>query len=172
MVWVDESAFYLLPGLVRTYAPRGETPVLRLPLSRDHLAAISGITKEGRLFLRLQDRAYKSADVVAFLRQLLRCLRGTLLVIWDGAPIHRSQVIKDFLAAGAAKRLRLEPLPGYAPELNPDEGIWAYLKRVELRNVRCQDLEHLDDELRRAVKRLRHKRSVIRGCFHQSGYAA
>ncbi len=172
MVWVDESAFYLLPGLVRTYAPRGQTPVLRLPLSRDHLAAISGITKEGRLFLRLQDRAYKSPDVVAFLRQLLRCLRGTLLVIWDGAPIHRSQVIKDFLAAGAAKRLRLEPLPGYAPELNPDEGIWHYLKHVELRNVRCQDLAHLDDELTRAVKRLRHKKHVIQGCFRQCGYAA
>ena len=172
MVWVDESAFYLLPGVVRTYAPRGQTPVLRLPLTRDHLSAISGITQDGRLFLRLQDHAYKSPDVVEFLRQLLRCLRGKLLVIWDGAPIHRAEPIKDFLASGAAKRLRLEPLPGYAPELNPDEGIWHYLKHVELRNVRCQDLEHPDDELRRAVKRLRHKRSVIRGCFHQSGYAA
>jgi len=169
---VDESAFYLLPGVVRTFAPRGQTPVLRLPLTRDHLSAISGITRDGRLLLRVQARAFKSPDVVAFLRQLLRCLRGKLLVVWDGAPIHRAHPIKDFLAAGAAKRLRLEPLPGYAPELNPDEGIWHYLKHVELRNVRCQDLEHPDDELRRAVKRLRHKRSVIRGCFHQSGYAA
>jgi len=169
---VDESAFYLLPGVVRTFAPRGQTPVLRLPLTREHLSAISGITRDGRLLLRVQARAFKSPDVVAFLRQLLRCLRGKLPVVWDGAPIHRAHPIKDFLAAGAAKRLRLEPLPGYAPELNPDEGIWHYLKHVELRNVRCQDLEHLDDELRRAVKRLRHKRSVIRGCFHQSGYAA
>jgi len=169
---VDESAFYLLPGVVRTFAPRGQTPVLRLPLTREHLSAISGITRDGRLLLRVQARAFKSPDVVAFLRQLLRCLRGKLLVVWDGAPIHRAHPIKDFLAAGAAKRLRLEQLPGYAPELNPDEGIWHYLKHVELRNVRCQDLEHLDDELRRAVKRLRHKRSVIRGCFHQSGYAA
>jgi len=169
---VDESAFYLLPGVVRTFAPRGQTPVLRLPLTRYHLSAISGITRDGRLLLRVQARAFKSPDVVAFLRQLLRCLRGKLLVVWDGAPIHRAHPIKDFLAAGAAKRLRLEQLPGYAPELNPDEGIWHYLKHVELRNVRCQDLEHPDDELRRAVKRLRHKRSVIRGCFHQSGYAA
>ncbi len=66
MVWVDESAFYLLPGVVRTYAPKGQTPILRLPLTRDHLSAISGITQGGRLFLRLQDRAYKSADVVEF----------------------------------------------------------------------------------------------------------
>ncbi len=169
---MDESAFYLLPGVVRTFAPRGQTPVLRLPLTRDHLAAISGITQGGRLLLRVQDHAYKSADAVAFLRQLLRCLRGRVLVIWDGAPIHRSQVMKAFLASGAAKRLRLEHLPGYAPELNPDEGIWAYLKRVELRNVRCQDLAHLDDELTRAVKRLRHKKHVIQGCFRRCGYAA
>lgn len=168
---MDESAFYLLPGVVRTYAPRGRTPLLRLPLTRDHLSAVSGITKDGRLFLRLQDHAYKSADVVEFLRQLLRCLRGKVLVIWDGAPIHRAQPVKDFLASGAGRRLRLEPLPGYAPELNPDEGIWHYLKHVELRNVRCQDLAHLHDELTRAVKRLRHKKHVIRGCFRQCDYA-
>jgi len=171
VVWVDESAFSLLPGVVRTSAPTGRTPILKLPLTRDHLSAISGITKGGRLFLRLQDRAYRSTEVVEFLRQLLRCLRGKLLVIWDGAPIHRSQAIKDFLAQGAAKRLRLEALPGYAPELNPDEGIWTYLKHVELRTVRCQDLDHLYDELTRAAKRLRHKRRVIRGCFRQCGYA-
>jgi transposase len=168
---VDESAFYLLPGVVRTYAPRGQTPVLRLPLTRDHLSAISGITKEGRLFLRLQDRAYTSADVVPFLRQLLRCVRGKLLVIWDGASIHRGPPIKQYLAHGAAKRLRLETLPGYAPELNPEEGIWTYLKHVELKNVRCQDLDHLHDELTRAAKRLRHKTRVITGCFRQIGYA-
>ena len=112
---MDESAFYLLPGVGRTFAPRGQTPVLRLPLTRDHLSAISGITRDGRLLLRVQARAFKSPDVVAFLRQLLRCLRGKPLVVWDGAPIHRAHPIKDFLAAGAAKRLRLEPLPGYAP---------------------------------------------------------
>jgi transposase len=161
----------LLPGVVRTYAPKGQTPILKLPLSREHLSAISGITKDGRLLLRLQDRAYRSVDVVQFLRQLLRCARGPLLVIWDGAAIHRGQPIQDFLTRGAAKRIRLEMLPGYAPELNPDEGIWHYLKHVELKNVRCQDLDHLHDELTRAAKRARHKKHVIQGCFRQLGYA-
>jgi len=98
---------------------------------------------------------------VRFLTQLLRHLPGKLLVIWDGAPIHHGQPVKEFLASGAAKRLRLEQLPGYAPELNPDEGIWNYLKRVELRNLRCQDLAHLADELQLAVKRLRHRCAII-----------
>jgi len=171
VVWADESAFYLLPGLVRTYAPRGETPILRLPLSRDHPAAISGITREGRLCLRLQDAAVRGPHCVAFLRQLARATRGRLLVIWDGAPIHRAQPVKDFLRTKTGRRFRLETLPGYAPELNPDEGIWQYLECVELRNVLCNDLDHLHDELTRAAKRLRHKPHIIRACFRQAGLA-
>jgi hypothetical protein len=57
---------------------------------------------------------------------LLRKIRGKIVVIWDGSPIHRGHEIKDFLSRGAAKRLHLEQLPGYAPDLNPDEGIWNY----------------------------------------------
>jgi hypothetical protein len=64
--------------------------------------------------------------VIGFLRQLLRQIPGQVLVIWDGSPIHTGQPIKDYLAAGAAKRLHLERLPGYAPDLNPAEGIGNY----------------------------------------------
>jgi transposase len=170
IVWVDQSGFYLLPMAVRTWAPRGQTPILTVPLTHDHLAAISGITAAGRLFMQTQQDAFHSPDVVRFLRLLLRKIRGKLLVIWDGAPIHRGQPIKDFLRQGAAKRLHLEQLPGYAPELNPDEGIWNYLKRVELGNVCCRNLRELATALRRAKERLRHKRSVIQACFFQAGY--
>ncbi len=155
---------------VRTWAPCGRTPVLRVPLTHDHLAAIGGLTPDGRLFLQTQDHAYHSPDVVRFLRVLLRKIAGKLLVIWDGAPIHRGQPIKDYLARGAAKRLHLEQLPGYAPELNPAEGIWNYLKRVELANRCCTDLIDLGGALRRAKERLRHKRHVLRACVTQCGY--
>lgn len=169
IIWIDQSGFYLLPMAVRTYAPRGQTPVLRVKLTRDHLAAISGITPDGRLFMQIQDHAYRGEDVVRFLRLLLRKIRGKLLVIWDRSPIHRSKVVKAFLSKGAAKRLHLAQLPTYAPELNPDEGIWNILKRGELKNVCCRDLTHLGLELRRAKERLRHKREVIRGCIRQCG---
>jgi transposase len=102
---------------------------------------------------------------------LLRKIRGKGLVIWDGSPIHTGQPIKDFLAQGAAKRLHLERLPGYAPDLNPDEGIWNYLKRVELKNRCCADLAELRPELRRATERLRHKRQIIRSCSAHCGYS-
>ena len=170
IVWVDESGFYLLPAVARTYAPRGQTPILRLPLTRDHLSAISAITPQGKLYLMVQETAYHSEDVVRFLKHLLRQIPGKLLVIWDGAQIHKAQPIKDFLAKGGAKRILLERLPGYAPELNPDDGIWNYLKHVELPNVCCHDLPELRRELRLATARLRHKRNIIQACFTQRGY--
>jgi transposase len=171
IVWVDESGFYLLPAVGRTYAPRGETPVLRAPLSRDHWSVIGGLTASGRLLLQMQAPAFRGPTIVRFLQHLLRQIPGKLLVIWDGAPIHRAEVVKDFLAQGAAARLQLEALPGYAPELNPAEGVWHYLKQVELRNVCCDDLAELRGELRLAVQRLRRKRRVLQGCVAQCGYA-
>jgi transposase len=92
-------------------------------------------------------------------------------VIWDGAPIHRAQVVKDSLAHGGAAHIWLDRLPAYAPELNPDEGIWNLLKRVELRNLCCDDLAELRLELRLAAARLRHKTAIIQGCISQCGYA-
>jgi transposase len=171
IVWVDESGFSLLPLAVRTWAPRGQTPVLRVKLTHDHLSVISGITLDGRLFMQVRESAYTAQTVVGFLRVVLRRIDGKVLVIWDGSPIHKGQPIKDFLAAGASKRLHLERLPGYAPDLNPDEGIWNYLKRVELKNRCCRDLAELRVELRRAKERLRHKRDVIRSCSRQCGYS-
>ena len=77
---------------------------------------------------------------------------------------------RTFGSRGAAKRLHLEQLPGYAPDLNPDEGIWNYLQRVELGNVCCADLKHLTATLTRARERLRHKREIIRSCMRECGY--
>ncbi len=108
--------------------------------------------------------------MVRFLKHALRQVPGKLLVIWDGSPIHRGQAVKDFLASGAASRLQLERLPGYAPDLNPDEGIWKHLKYVELKNVCCPSLSELRKELRKAKERLRHKKHVILGCIRQPGF--
>jgi transposase len=145
--------------------------VLRAYLTRDHLSVISGLTLEGQLLLQMRQQAFCGPDVVRFLRHLLRHIPGKLLVLWDGASIHRGQAVRDFLAAGGAARVHLEPLPAYAPELNPDEGIWHYLKHVELRNLCCDDLPELQQELRRAVARLRHKPAVLQGCITEVGYA-
>jgi hypothetical protein len=95
LVWVDESGLYLLPAALRTYAPSGEAPVLRVPLTRDHISGISAITPDGQLLLAVQARAIRGPDVVRFLKHVLRHVPGPLLVLWDGSPIHRARAVKD-----------------------------------------------------------------------------
>jgi transposase len=114
---------------------------------------MSAVTLDGRLYMIEQEKAFKGEDAVRFLKHLMRHIPGKLLVVWDGSPIHRGRAVKDFLAGGAASRVRLEQLPGYAPELNPDEGIWKHLKCVELKNLCCQSLAELKAELRKAKER-------------------
>jgi transposase len=163
--FIDESGFYPLPSVVRTYAPVGQTPILEEWWTREHLSAISALSPEGQLYFHCQNSAINSADVLAFLEHLLREVPGHLVIIWDGAPIYRSHLIQEFLANGAGQRLHTERLPAYAPGLNPGEGLWQQLKGVELRNVRSFSLAHLRQELRDAVKRVRRKTRILKGCF-------
>jgi len=168
IVFVDESGFYLLPGHVRTYAPCGQTPVLRWPYTRDHVSVMSGITMDGRLYTMVRDEALDSLDSVVFLKHLLPHVSGKLLVIWDGSLIHKGQV-RSFLAAGAAQQIHVEQLPPYAPDLNPDEGVWHQLKNVEMRNLCCRNLTHLRSELGLAIRRVRRKPHLITACFTGAG---
>lgn len=170
ILFADQSGFYMLPAVVRSYAPVGQTPVLHEQLSHDHLSAMSAITLEGKLLMMEQEGSFKGPDMVKFLKHALNEIPGKLLVIWDGSPIHRSRAVKDFLADAAAGRIQLEQLPGYAPDLNPDEGIWKHLKYTELKNICCSNLAELRVELRRAKERLRHKKHVIEGCIRQPGF--
>jgi transposase len=169
LVFVDESGFYLLPAILRTYAPIGETPVLKVFQTRDHLSMMSAITPQGWLFTRTRYEALNGMDSVHFLTHVRSQTDRKLLVIWDGSPIHPNTVVRDFLANGAAKQIHLERLPAYAPDLNPDEGTWRHLKRVELANVCCADLLDLRSQVYLAISRLRRKPHIIQSFFAQAG---
>jgi transposase len=171
VVFVDESGFYLLPAVVRTYAPCGETPELYPFLTRDHLSVMGGITPAGHFYTWVQDTALTGRESRRFLQHLLRHVAEKLLVIWDGSSIHWATEVKTFLANGGAQAIHLVPLPGYAPELNPVEGVWALLKDRELRNLCCWDLPHLTTELALAIRRLRNKPSLLQACFEGAGLA-
>ena len=167
-VLLDAAGFYLLPGVGRTYAPRGQTPVVTPLLTYDPLSVMRGITLAGQLYTRVRDRALNSAESVRFLKPLRHEIKGKLRVIWDGSPIHRKEV-RRFRAEGGAKHMGLEWLPASAPELNPAEGVWQQLKNVELRNVACQNLAQLRLELGLAILRLRNKPHLLRSFFAEAG---
>lgn len=167
---MDEAGCYLLPAVVLTYAPRGQTPQIAATVGHDHLAVISGVTPQGQLFTQIYQGSITGPRVVRFLRHLQRCLPGPLIVIWDGASIHGSEEVKQFLAAQPGAPILLVSLPGYAPELNPAEGVWHTLKDKELANAACIDVPQLRQELGRAIRRLRCRPELIRGYFREAGY--
>jgi transposase len=171
LVFVDEAGFYLLPAVVTTYAPVGETPVLREVVTRDHLSVISAVTPAGLLRMQVYDEAITGAHVVRFLKYLGRRLPGERFwIFWDSAPIHRGQAVREFLATAPPARYRMTLLPGYAPDLNPDEGVWNKLKEDELANVSCLDLPELRVELTAATRRLQRHPEIVRGFFKEAGY--
>ena len=166
-MFIDESGFYLLPGLARTYAPAGQTPVLHTPCRYEHLSVMAAVTMEGELFTRVRPRSLRSEDSVAFLRHLRGHLPGDkLLVIWDGSPIHRHKAMRAFRLRAEAEPFVFESLPGYAPDLNPlDTGVWHHLKDVALANVCCHDLKELREVLTAAIGGLRRKPRLIQAAF-------
>jgi transposase len=166
---VDESGFYLLPGVVKTYAPKGCTPIRHPFDTRDPLSAMSGIPTDGDLFTMVRDDSLTGAESVTFLKHLLRYAGDRLLVIWDDSPIHRNSEVQAFLSEGTAHDIHLEAWPPYAPDLNPDEGVWQHLKHVEWRNLCCSNLAHLHHELDLAILRLRHKPDRIQSFFAGAG---
>jgi transposase len=169
LVLEDESGFYLLPGLVRTYAPEAQTPVLREKQTRDHLSVMGGMTPEGKVYTLARQESLNGLHPVEFLLHLLRVAGERLLVIWDGSPIHRREAVREFVARTKGK-VWVEALPGYAPDLSPwDEGGWHHLKSVEMRNLVCRDLEELHQEFHLAVGRLRQKAHLVRSFFAQAG---
>ena len=172
LVFADESGFYLLPSVVRTYGPQGQPPVVKKKLTRDHLSVMAGLTPAGKLYTFVRRESLSSSESVVFLKHLLVQTGKKLLVIWDGSPIHRWGAVRDFLAEDGAKRIHLEALPGYAPDLSPlDQGCWHHLKNVEMANLSCLDMEELHLEFDLAVGRLRQKPRLIRSFFAAAGLA-
>jgi transposase len=170
IVFIDESGVYLLPMVVRTYAPCGQTPILKEFLSYKHLSLIGAVTPQGKLFLTIYAHSITSREVVLFLGQLLRMIAGLLLVIWDGIPSHRSRIVKAYLADGAAKRIHLEQLPGYAPDLNPTEWVWSYLKLADLANIACDHLQDLEVLIKNSKRRMQRRPQLIQSFVRNAGY--
>lgn len=160
-VFWDESGFSLTPYAAKTWAPRGQPPVLLHGASWTKLSAISAITTRGRLYFTLHRGSIRTPQVLRFLRHLLRHCRGWVVLLWDRAPIHRSRAVARLLQAYRA-RLEAVLLPPYAPDLNPDEWAWAHLKCRELANHTAPDTLTLQHAIRCALRRMRRRPALIR----------
>jgi transposase len=160
---------HLLASVVKTWAPVGQTPVLHHANLHTHLSLISAVSPDGAFYYQIHRASFKSADMINFLTAVHNEAGRDLLVVWDGVTIHRSEEIKQFLRDGAAEWLLLERLPSYAPELNPDEGVWSHLKYTEMRNWCAQNLKQLEEKAKEILEAIKKTPEVILGCFKQAG---
>ncbi len=169
LVFVDESGFYLLPGVIKTYGPKARTPVVDEVEAHDHLSIMGGVTTDGRVLTLVRQKSLTGVETVGFLEHLGRQIRGPVLLIWDRSPIHRRANVAEFVEAVGRDSLRVGPLPAYAPDLNPVEWLWRHLKEVEMANLTCLDLEELHQEFNLALGRIRGKPRLFPSFFEGAG---
>ena len=170
IVFIDESGFLLIPPVRKTWAPRGQTPVFHHRYGHDRISVISALSVSPQrrrfgLYSRFQQKNILGSDVAAFLRNLLRHLRGNVTVIWDNARIHRCQPIRDLCSR--YRRLHLEALPPYAPELNPVEAAWGHTKGM-LANGRPDDISELLQDVVETVNGFSRSQRHLRGFIRKS----
>ena len=160
----DESNVSLTALLGKTWAPCGETPSVRVTGKRGGVSAMSAISGKGHLLFRLLDKRIASAEVIEFLRQMLKHHpRRHLVVVMDQAPPHRSKATKAFVEG--QRRLHVFYLPKYSPDWNPDEKVWSHLKHQELVAHQARDKQELRSLTQRKLKRMSSDPSLIRGIF-------
>ena len=157
--------------MAKTWAPRGCTPFQRHRQGRrDKISVISGISlspqrhRLGLYYLLFYDNIAQE-EVCVFLREFLRQLRGPVIVLLDNSSTHQGEPLQKLL--GRHPRLRIEHFPSYAPELNPDEGVWS-LAKPQLANGRPYDVDELMEDAIRTMEGIRRSRTKLRGCVLQS----
>jgi transposase len=170
LIFIDESGFMLTPTVRRTWAPVGCTPLVRHHFANERISVISGISvsptrrRLGLFGVFFWDNIGQD-EVVAFLHQVLRHIRGHIIAVLDNSSTHHGQPLRELCQR--IPRLHLEYFPSYAPELNPDEAVWALLKG-KLANGRPEHIQELEEDLQKEFRQLAGSQSKLRGCIHQS----
>jgi transposase len=159
-VFWDESGASLLPVTRRTWAPRGHTPVIRHHFKWKRASMAAGLCYGShgggvQLAFHHQVGAYDTGTLIGALEGLRGLLGGQkATLVWDGLPAHRSHAMRAWLGRQRSW-LVVEPLPGYAPELNPVEPLWASLKGTELANLTGERLDEVVAAAEHGVQRIR-----------------
>lgn len=175
LVFLDESGFQLTPVVRRTYAPRGRTPLVEAWYRKGRISAISAVTvspvrRRPNLHFRLlpDDANAHGEDTAAFLAQLRDQVRGPMTILWDQSRIHeRSGVVRKYLAKHP--EIVTEDFPGYAPEANPDEGVWGYTKYHRLPNYAPEDTKELRSRLWDELSALRRRPDLLSSFIRHAG---
>jgi transposase len=169
IVFIDESGLSERPTRVKTWAPKGETPVLQYSFNWQQLTLMAAVSF-WQFYFRFFAGAVKAPQVVEFLKALTAQLPGKLLIIWDGLPAHRSRLVQQYVAS-LEGRIVLERLPAYAPELNPVEYLFGYAKQRELANLCLHTIDEVKRYARRRLKAMQRRPRLVTAFWQQAELA-
>jgi transposase len=174
IVFVDEAGFMLSPLRRRTWAPRGQTPVVKVSEPHGRISVIGAITISpkrahfGFYFHLLPDNATFHGDSVArFIEYVHHRLHKPIPLVWDAIAIHSAKPVRDYL--GTNRRIVVEPFPPYAPELNPVDNVWGYVKYHRLPNYASYSLEKLRKRITAELQRLQKRPDLLQSFFDRTG---
>lgn len=164
-MYSDECGVSLLPFCGRTWSPIGRPPLLLEQKRREHLYILACISTKGDLWFETKEGAFKGVDVAAFCQWMHEEEpEKKFVIVWDGATIHKNKEIKELLTQNPGV-FHLEQLPGYRPELNPIELLWAYLKGVKLKNHVFLNLIELEKSVIKALHEIADEPELIISFF-------
>jgi len=169
ILFLDETGLRLIPYIGKTWAPKGKehTPVFRHHGHWSKVNLAAAITTDGRLFFQTSLKDYNGDGIVSFLKQILRCIKQRIMVIWDNAGIHKAGVVKQFLRENS-HRIEAHFLPAYAFELMPVEGFNAQLKVHSLKNAAYRDTKDLHARVRSKARSIQRRRKLCMSFWGQT----
>ena len=174
LVFLDESGFLLCPTVCRTYAPRGQQPIIKVAEPHARISAIGAISispvrRHLTVFHHLlhNNANFRAVSVLCFVRGVCQRLCGPIMFVCDACPIHCTNLMRDFLSQKA--RVEIEEFPPYAPELNPVDKMWAYLKHNRLANYAPPTLAELRRFLTKEFNALHQRQDLLAWCVREAG---
>jgi len=166
LFYADEASVCLHPTITTTYAPIGQTPAIAVSTEvTTRLYLASAISEQGDLEYMVRNKPFDSTAIIEFLNQLMTIFTQKLLIIWDGASIHDSQEVRNFLTTLPKDKLHLVKQPFYSPELNADEQVWSYLKNHQLKNTCIQNVKELNVKINLSMNEMKEKTALISNFF-------
>jgi len=160
----DESGFRADAVRGRTWGVKGETPVVAVPGKRQSISAASAVNSKGGFWFATYKGGMSADLFVAMLQLIMRHRRRPLFLILDSLPAHKAKVVLDYVEATKGK-LKLFFLPGYAPELNPDELVWSHMKRTGTAKRPLASNESLQDRVESDLFNIQRNRTLVRSFF-------
>src|SRR6516225_2232347 len=160
----DESGFRADAVQGRTWGVKGETPVVAVPGKRQSVSAASAVNSKGGFWFATYKGGMSADLFVAMLKLIMRGRRRPLFLILDSLPAHKAKVVRDY-AEGTNGKLKLFFLPGYAPELNPDELVWSHMKRTGTVKRPLAAKESLQDRIEADLFRIQKNPALVRSFF-------